>query len=120
AEARMLQDLSRAGKRLMGFCRTNLFKRLESSGQSFVLSIERHILRNYIFLHAIDNREPLPIGTQDAALLDTRTYDEDADEPLDEGLLDDDGGSSEDVSQLSATRLRTEEHFRHRAADIYS
>ena len=32
AEQRQLQDLSRAGKRLMGFCRTNLFKRLESSG----------------------------------------------------------------------------------------
>lgn len=32
AETRGLQDLSRAGKRLMGFCRTNLFKRLESSG----------------------------------------------------------------------------------------
>ena len=31
AEARHIQDLSRAGKRLMGFCRTNLFKRLESS-----------------------------------------------------------------------------------------
>jgi len=32
AEARVLQDLSRAGRRLMGFCRTNLFKRLESGG----------------------------------------------------------------------------------------
>jgi SNF2 family DNA or RNA helicase len=45
-EAKILQDLSRAGKRLMGFCRTNLFKRLESSGKSFLLSVERHILRN--------------------------------------------------------------------------
>ena len=32
AETKVLDDLSRAGKRLMGFCRTNLFKRLESSG----------------------------------------------------------------------------------------
>ena len=31
AEQRQLQDLSRGGQRLMGFCRTNLFKRLESS-----------------------------------------------------------------------------------------
>src|SRR3990170_4664894 len=43
-EAKVLQDLSRAGKRLMGFCRTNLFKRLESGGQAFLQSIERHIL----------------------------------------------------------------------------
>jgi len=50
-ESRQLADLSRAGKRLMGFCRTNLFKRLESSGQAFIQSIERHILRNYVFLY---------------------------------------------------------------------
>ena len=36
AEERQIDDLSRAGKRLMGFCRTNLFKRLESSGASFL------------------------------------------------------------------------------------
>ena len=78
AEAAALKDLGRAGKRLMGFCRTNLFKRLESSGEAFILSVERHILRNYVFLHAIEHGLPIPIGTQDAALLDTRTTDEDA------------------------------------------
>src|SRR5690606_18401101 len=41
----IMKNLSRAGKRLMGFCRTNLFKRLESSGYSFLLSLSRHILR---------------------------------------------------------------------------
>ena len=79
AEAKVLQDLSRAGKRLMGFCRTNLFKRLESSGQAFLQSVERHILRNYVYLHAIENDLPLPIGTQDAGLLDAGIYDEDDD-----------------------------------------
>ena len=69
AEAKVLDDLSRAGKRLMGFCRTNLFKRLESGGHSFLLSVQRHILRNFIFLHAIENEQPLPIGTTDAELL---------------------------------------------------
>src|SRR5262249_37006857 len=94
AEARVLQDLSRAGKRLLGFCRTNLFKRLESSGQAFLLSIERHILRNYIFLQAIESGQPLPIGTQDAALLDSRAYDEDADEASPGGLFDDDDANA--------------------------
>ena len=79
AEEKMLGDLSRAGKRLMGFSRTNLFKRMESSGEVFVQSIERHIVRNCIYLHAIENGLPLPIGTQDAELLDTRFSDEDAD-----------------------------------------
>ena len=53
-EAEVMKNLSRAGKRLIGFCRTNLFKRLESSGHSFLLSVRRHILRNFIFLHALE------------------------------------------------------------------
>ena len=78
-EGRTLNDLSRAGTRLMGFCRTNLFKRLESSGHAFVLSVERHILRNYIYIHAIQNRVELPIGTQDVGLLDPSANDADSD-----------------------------------------
>ena len=76
-ETQILKDLSRAGKRLMGFCRTNLFKRLESSGIAFLLSVERHLLRNFIFLHAIENGLPVPIGQQGAEMLDTRLFDED-------------------------------------------
>ncbi len=86
-EGHVMDDLSRAGKRLIGFCRTNLFKRLESSGHSFLLSVRRHILRNYIFLHALGNGLPLPVGTQDAALFDTRSDDHDDDATL---LGDDD------------------------------
>src|ERR1700722_14883540 len=81
-EAEMMDNLSRAGKRLIGFCRTNLFKRLESSGHAFLLSVRRHILRNYIFLHALEKGLPLPIGTQDSALFDTRTEDHDSDSNL--------------------------------------
>jgi superfamily II DNA or RNA helicase len=82
AEAELMKNLSRAGKRLIGFCRTNLFKRLESSGHSFLLSIRRHILRNYIFLHALEHNLPVPVGTQDSALFDTRSDDHDSDNPL--------------------------------------
>ena len=39
----------------MGFCRTNLFKRLESGGPAFIQSLERHVLRNFVYLHAIEN-----------------------------------------------------------------
>ncbi len=76
-EKRILNNLNRAGRRLIGFCRTNLFKRLESSGHSFLLSIERHIVRNLITLHALKTEQPIPIGTQDAALLDTAVSDAD-------------------------------------------
>src|SRR6476659_8122725 len=76
---RRCSKTSRAGKRLMGFTRTNLFKRLESSWQVFLQSLQRHILRNYLFLYAIENDKPLPIGQQDAVMLDSRVFDEDLD-----------------------------------------
>ena len=82
AEAKEIKKLSRAGKRLMGFCRTNLFKRLESGGPAFIQSLERHVLRNFIFLHAIENDLPLPIGTQGAEFLDGSLGDKDLDDLL--------------------------------------
>ncbi len=125
AEAKQLQDLSRAGKRLMGFCRTNLFKRLESSGQAFIQSIERHILRNYVFLHAIENGHPLPIGTQGAELLDSSVYDEDADAAsvtadLFDDAEDDDNEGNASVGARRAVPLRTEDDFKRRAAEVYA
>ena len=77
AERKIMEGLGRAGIRLMGFCRTNLFKRLESGGPAFIRSIDRHIMRNLVFLHAIEQDCPIPIGSQDAELLDLS--DEDAD-----------------------------------------
>jgi superfamily II DNA or RNA helicase len=90
AERKQIENLGRAGKRLMGFCRTNLFKRLESSGCSFLQSIDRHILRNQIYLYAIENGLELPVGVLDAGLLDLERVDEDADgiEGDQEDLLD--------------------------------
>jgi superfamily II DNA or RNA helicase len=93
-ERKILENLSHAGQRLMGFCRTNLFKRLESSGVAFLQSLERHILRNYVYLHAIAHDLPLPIGTQDAALLDEVGNDEDEDWM--EGKSEKEKGKSED------------------------
>jgi hypothetical protein len=120
AESRILQDLTRAGKRLMGFSRTNLFKRLESSGNAFILSVQRHILRNYVYLHAIENNESIPIGTQDAEMLDTEYFDEDADDVnVTGGLFDNDSDEEIPAAGLE-TNLITNDDFRHRAAEIYS
>jgi len=69
-EEKILENLSRAGIQLKGFARTNLFKRLESSGYSFLLSISRQLLRNHLFLHAIENNKPLPIGKQETGVID--------------------------------------------------
>lgn len=116
AEARQLQDLSRAGKRLMGFCRTNLFKRLESSGAAFLQSIERHILRNYVFLHAIDNGLPLALGSQNAEMLDTRLTDADEDVA---DLFDDEDDDGADTVNGTQPGLRSDADFKQRAAEVY-
>jgi len=105
-EQEIMDNLSRAGKRLMGFCRTGLFKRLESSGSVFLQSLERHILRNYIFLHALSNKLPLPIGSQDFELLDSRMSDEDEELMLGK-------------PKKPAAPLRKEEDYRLRAAEVY-
>jgi len=75
----IIENLSRAGRRLMGFNRTNLFKRLESSGHAFLLSLCRHILRNYLFVHAIDNDLEFPIGPQENSSLDDFLQDDEDD-----------------------------------------
>ena len=118
AKERRVDDLSRAGKRLIGFCRINLFKRLESSGAAFLQSVERHVLRNYVFLHAIRNGLPLPLGTQDAEMLDSRFTDEDADEAKGSLFDPDDDEQQEGVQEAGGAW--TASSFEGRAAEIYA
>ena len=110
ADQKILDDLSRAGKRMKGFCRTNLFKRLESSAHAFLLSVHRHILRNYLEIHALENKLALPIGQQDSFLLDTRLNDNS------DGELDLDDGQE----QLPPLGQWDESHYRSEAASLYA
>lgn len=113
AEKRVLDNLNRAGRRLRGFCRTNLFKRLESSGYSFLLSLQRHILRNMVSIHALENALPLPIGTQDASILDEAITDTDVEAESDEiGTPTADPGNGAPPALTLAA-------FKKRGADIY-
>jgi len=116
-EAKVLADLSRAGTRLKGFCRTNLFKRLESSGLSFILSVERHILRNFICLHAIEKGLPVPIGTQDMGLLDTSANDKDSD--LWDPASDNDDNNTTNDPTTAIREVMTEDEIRARASGVY-
>ncbi len=111
AERKFIENLGRAGKRLMGFCRTNLFKRLESTGFSFLQSIDRHVLRNQIYLHALENGLDLPVGVLDAGLLDLEHVDEDAEglegdpEDLLDGLVEavaEEDASPDDMARAKA------------------
>ncbi len=121
AEAKIIADLGRAGRRLMGFCRTNLFKRLESCGLAFIQSLERHALRNHICLYAIRHGLPLPIGTTDAAMLDAQQYDEDADDTAVTGSVFD--AEKDDLIDTDAPSIQvptfTHEDFAARAEQVY-
>ncbi|MHC5933667.1 helicase-related protein [Nostoc sp.] len=132
-EQRLINSLFRGGRRLMGFSRTNLFKRLESSGVIFIQSIERHILRNFIYLYALDQGLDIPIGTQDAELLDTSNNDEDADSVA-AALFDTETEEDDSTTLLQVERdegeetaffnedekaSKTEKVFRQKAESIY-
>jgi|BioPla2DNA2_1021312.scaffolds.fasta_scaffold12056_2 superfamily II DNA or RNA helicase len=100
-EEKIMDNLSQAGKRLMGFCRTNLFKRLESSGSSFLISLARHIARNYLFLCAIEKGMPFPIGQQESA-------------DMDEFLEEDDSGGENTITLITDRdkyRQLAEKHY---------
>lgn len=97
-ETDLLTNLSRAGQRMMGFCKSTFFKRIDSSGFAFLLTLYRHILRNAVFMYAIDNKQPLPIGDENA-LPETFIEDqdindiftsenEDAEDYSDDGLIE--------------------------------
>ncbi|MEN8615198.1 helicase-related protein [Dehalogenimonas sp. THU2] len=117
AENKILLDLSRGGKRLMGFCRVNLFKRLESGGPAFLQSIHRHILRNYVVLFAIRNGLDIPLGAQAAELLDTRTSDADPDEST--AVMFDNDENEVYTSNLDINHIPTEADFLNQAAKTY-
>jgi hypothetical protein len=118
AESVICDALGRAGQRLIGYCVTNLFKRLESGGPAFIQSLERHILRNFVFVHAIENGRDLPIGTQDAELLEPANDDEDADS-VNPRLLEDEDDDT-DRAAVVPRHPRTEAEFRALAAEVYA
>ena len=77
-EKQLLDNLSRAGRRMMGFCRSGFFKRMDSSGVAFLMSLYRHAVRNAMYLYAIKNKLDLPVRAADADVGDGMLEDEDA------------------------------------------
>ncbi|MDE6330400.1 MAG: SWF/SNF helicase family protein, partial [Muribaculaceae bacterium] len=63
-EKAIIENLSRAGTQQMGFCKSTFFKRIDSCGFSFLLTLSRHILRNMVFIYALDNKLRLPISDE--------------------------------------------------------
>lgn len=82
-ENEILDDLSLAGGNLIGVTKSMLYKRLSSSAAAFLISLRRHLLRNWVYLNAIHDGGSLPIGHVDDTLWDD-------DEELEQDHLDGD------------------------------
>mgnify|MGYP000159079743 FL=1 len=62
SDTKNLDDIRSGRGNVSGFVRISLFKRLSSSGHSFILSLQRQRARNELFIHAIDHQLPIPLG----------------------------------------------------------
>lgn len=110
-ESQILENLSRAGQQMMGFCKSTFFKRMDSCGYSYLLTIYRHILRNAVFIYAIENGLPFPIG-------DENTFRDDFSEDSDANT---DIITESDEEDLDILSLPTDlEYYKNKAAEYYS
>jgi superfamily II DNA or RNA helicase len=63
SDTKILADIRAGRGNVSGFVRIGLFKRLSSSGHSFILSLRRQRARNELFIYAIDNGLDVPLGS---------------------------------------------------------
>lgn len=115
-ERQVIENLSRAGQRMMGFCRSTFFKRIDSSGFAFLLTLYRHILRNAVFIYAIDNKLPLPIGDE-SSLPDDYIEDEDENESMFDNA---DGDRQTENDGMQITFPTDFEYYMEKAKECYS
>jgi superfamily II DNA or RNA helicase len=62
-DTKILADIRSGRGNVSGFVRIGLFKRLSSSGHSFILSLQRQRARNELFVYAIENGLDVPLGS---------------------------------------------------------
>ena len=90
-EDELIEKWEKASGHLSGFVRTGLFKRLSSCGTSFVISLQRHLARNEMWIYALEKQLPIPVGSVLESMLDPgdgdfSTLDEDNDLDLVQGI----------------------------------
>jgi len=62
-EEELMKDWERARGRLTGITRTHFYKRLSSCGHAYDISLKRHLARNEMWIHALENDLDVPTGT---------------------------------------------------------
>ncbi len=81
-DTKNIADIRVGRGNVSGFVRTGLFKRLSSSGHSFILSLQRQRARNELFIHAIDNNLEIPLGSFTDRQIAVTDEDVETDAPL--------------------------------------
>lgn len=81
-DRKFLDDIRSGRGNVSGFVRIGLFKRLSSSGHSFILSLQRQRARNELFIYAIDQGLPLPLGSFTDRQIAVSDEDLESDEPV--------------------------------------
>jgi superfamily II DNA or RNA helicase len=81
-DTKILADIRAGRGNVSGFVRIGLFKRLSSSGYSFILSLQRQRARNALFIYAIKNKLDVPLGSFNDSQFMISDADLDEDEEL--------------------------------------
>jgi superfamily II DNA or RNA helicase len=116
-DALLIEDLKRSVNSYSGFIRTTALKRLTSSAQAFLMTLDRMLLRSHVLAHALEEGLALPVGT-----LSNSAY-----ELGDEGLSDDEDfqeiedGEAQTSSLISgyAGSVRSAAEWKQVAASTY-
>lgn len=81
-DKKYLDDIRSGRGNVSGFVRLGLFKRLSSSGHSFILSLQRQRARNELFIYAIDQKLQVPLGSFSDRQISVSDEDLENDEPV--------------------------------------
>ena len=104
-EDELIEKWEKASGHLSGFVRTGLFKRLSSCGNSFVISLQRHLARNEMWLYAINNGLPIPVGSVLESMLDAgdgQFSTNEVDDDIDTLSMNETGRPKQDYETLKA------------------
>ena len=97
-EDRAVIEAARSGRgNVRGFVLSGLYKRLSSSGYSFIQSLTRQLIRNELWIYAIDHQLSVPTGSFSDDQLDLDGSDEADFESVDGLQVQDSSGNSEQM-----------------------
>ena len=114
-QAELVQDLKRSVNSQSGFIRTTALKRLTSSAQAFLMTLDRMLLRTYVLSHSLEHGLAIPIGT----LANSAYGVDDNDEGFDGDALEWGEADLAEVESAYAGSVRTEVEWRALAARTY-